>query len=162
MKVYKKLFGFLRNKAITAEILSLDPAKDHCRIVHLFTGYEFPWDVIRALEIALMKSFCSPRISCLLHRTGEFRKHGQKRYDDTALLVAEFMQNGHDSGIGQSAITHMNKIHGLYKIENDDFLFVLSTFIFMPINWMQDYGWRKITETEKEALFYFLKQLVNG
>jgi hypothetical protein len=94
MQHYSKLMGFFRNKKVTAEIVSLDPVKDHCRIVHLMTGYEFPWDIIRALEVALMKTFRSPKVSGLLHRTGEFRRHGQKRYDDTALLVAEFMQNG--------------------------------------------------------------------
>jgi hypothetical protein len=61
MKSYSKHFGFFRNKAVTVEIMSLDPAKDHCRIVCLMTGYEFPWDVVRALEIALMRTFCSPR-----------------------------------------------------------------------------------------------------
>src|SRR6266536_2898741 len=117
MKSYSKHFDFIRNKAITAEIISLDPVKDHCRIVHLMTGYEFPWDVVRALEVALMRTFCSPCISGLLHRTGEFRKHGQKRYDDTALLVAEFMQNGYDNERGKFAVEHMNKIHRFYKIE---------------------------------------------
>ncbi|HEY6974832.1 MAG TPA: oxygenase MpaB family protein [Chitinophagaceae bacterium] len=159
MKSYSKHFGFFRNKAVTGEIVSLDPVKDHCRIVHLMTGYEFPWDIVRALEVALMRTFCSPRISGLLHRTGEFRKHGQKRYDDTALLVAEFMQNGYDSEKGKFAIQHMNKIHGFYKIENDDFLFVLSTFIFLPIQWIDAYGWRKTTENERQALFYFFKEV---
>src|SRR6185295_7242967 len=78
MNQYRKHFGFIRNRSVTAEIASLDPVKDHCRIVHLLTGYEFPWDVVRALEVALMRTFCSPSISHLLHRTGEFRKHGQK------------------------------------------------------------------------------------
>ena len=71
MQDYYKHFGFIRNKAISWEIESLDPAKDHCRIVYLTTGYEFPWDMVRALEVALMKTFCSPRISELLHRTGK-------------------------------------------------------------------------------------------
>jgi len=35
------------------EIERLDPARDHRRIVHLSFGYDFPWDSIRALEIAL-------------------------------------------------------------------------------------------------------------
>ncbi|MFI5185342.1 MAG: hypothetical protein ACHQF0_01310 [Chitinophagales bacterium] len=157
MQSYSKHLGFIRNKKITAEILSLDPEKDHCRIVHLMTGYEFPWDVVRALEVALMRTFCSPRISGLLHRTGEFRKHGQKRYDDTALLVAEFMQNGYDGERGRQAILHTNRIHGFYTIENDDFLFVLSTFIFLPIQWIDKYGWRKTTHNERQALFYFFK-----
>jgi hypothetical protein len=157
MQAYSKRLGFIREPAVTAEIKSLDPVKDHCRIVHLMTGYEFPWDVVRALEVALMRTFCSPRISKLLHRTGEFRKHGQKRYDDTAILVAEFMQNGYDSERGRFAISHMNRIHGFYKIENDDFLFVLSTFIFLPINWIDAYGWRRTTENERQALFCFFR-----
>lgn len=157
MTTYSKKAFVFRNKNVTAEILSLNPVKDHCRIVHLMTGYEFPWDIVRALELALMRTFCSPSISGLLHRTGEFRNHGQKRYDDTALLVAEFMQNGYNEGRGSQAILHMNKIHGYYKIKNEDFLFVLSTFIFLPIQWVDAYGWRKTTLNEREALFYFFK-----
>jgi hypothetical protein len=157
MQDYRKYFGFIRNKAITKEIESLDPVKDHCRIVYLTTGFEFSWDMIRALEIALMKTFCNPRISGLLNRTGEFKKYGQKRYDDTALLVAEFMQNGYNGERGKFAIEHMKHIHGFYKIENDDFLFVLSTFIFQPIKWIDAYGWRKTLSNEREALFYFFK-----
>ena len=157
MQHYSKLLGFIRNKNVTAEIISLDPVKDHCRIVHLMTGYEFPWDIIRALEVALMKTFCSPKVSGLLHRTGEFRKHGQKRYDDTALLVAEFMQNGYDGERGQEAIAHINKIHGFYHIGNEEYLFVLSTFVLLPIHWVDSYGWRKTTENERQALFYFFK-----
>lgn len=156
---YRKQFGLLRNKAVYKEIQSLDPAKDHCRIVHLMTGYEFPWDVVRALEIALLRTFCSPSISGLLHRTGEFRKHGQKRYDDTAILVSEFMQNGYDSERGARAITHMNKIHALYKINNDDYIFVLSTFIFLPIQWIDNFGWRKMSAKEKQALFLFFTEV---
>ncbi|HYV92736.1 MAG TPA: oxygenase MpaB family protein [Chitinophagales bacterium] len=159
MKKYSKHLGFIRNRAITAEIKSLDPEKDHERIVHLMTGYEFPWDVVRALEVALMRSFCSPAVSHLLHRTGEFRKHGQKRYDDTALLVAEFMQNGYDGERGEQAIAHINKIHGVYNIANEEFLFVLSTFIFLPIQWVDAYGWRKTTANERQALFNFFREV---
>jgi len=157
MQHYSKPLGIIRNKKITAEIVSLDPVADHCRIVHLMTGYEFPWDIIRALEVALMKTFCSPKVSGLLHRTGEFRRHGQKRYDDTAILVAEFMQNGYDNERGRQAIMHINKIHGYYHIENDEFLFVLSTFILQPIHWVDDYGWRKTMKNERQAIFYFFK-----
>lgn len=159
MRTYKKHFGFFRNQAIREEINNLDPQKDHCRIIYLLAGYEFPWDGVRALETALMRSFCSPSISKLLHRTREFRKHGQKRYDDTALLTAEFMQHGYDSERGRAAIEHMSRIHSFYSISNEDFLFVLSTFIFQPIEWIHRYGWRKPTENEKQALFYFFREV---
>lgn len=159
MKTYKKKFGIFRNKAIREEINCLDPVKDHCRIVHLLAGYEFPWDGVRSLEIALMRTFCSPSISALLRRTGEFHRHGQKRYDDTALLIAEFMQYGYDSERGRAAIAHMNKIHSYYTIANDDYLFVLSTFIFQPFEWNRRYGWRILTQNEKLASFYFFREV---
>jgi hypothetical protein len=69
------------------------------------------------------------------------------------------MQNGYDGERGKAAIAHMNKIHGVYKIGNDDFLFVLSTFIFLPIQWIDNYGWRKTMAAEREAIFYFFKEV---
>ncbi len=69
------------------------------------------------------------------------------------------MQNGYDGDRGSRAIAQMNKIHSLYKINNDDYLFVLSTFIFLPIQWVDNFGWRKTTENERQALYYFFKEV---
>ena len=74
---------------ILREIESLDPERDCQRIMHLSFGYEFPWDSTRSLEVALYRTYCVPTISALLHRTGEFYANTQRRYDDTALLIAE-------------------------------------------------------------------------
>lgn len=63
------------------EIERLDPQVDHCRIVHLTICDGFLWDVTRSLELALFRTFAAPSIGGLLHRTGEFEKNGQKRYD---------------------------------------------------------------------------------
>jgi len=79
---------------ILNEIERLDPERDHQRIVHLSFGYDFPWDAIRSLEIALYRTYCVPTISALLDRTGEFRERTQQRYDDTSLLVAEMCKWG--------------------------------------------------------------------
>ena len=49
----------------------------------------------------------------------------------------------------------MNRAHGHYIISNDDFLYVLSTFVFEPIRWNARFGWRKMTRREKLAWFYF-------
>jgi len=156
-KRYSKFLGLFRDQTVTMEIASLDPVKDHSRIVQLMTAYEFPWDIVRSMEIALMSTFCSPSISGLLHRTGQYTHHGQKRYDDTALLMAEFMEYGYDSDRGTRAITHMNKMHAFYKIPNEDYLFVLATFVLHPIEWIDAFGWRKITDNESQAIFYFFK-----
>ncbi len=65
------------------EMEALDPVRDHQRIVHLLACYEFPWDMTRSLELALLRTFCSPAVSRLLDQTKEFVGRPQKRYDDT-------------------------------------------------------------------------------
>lgn len=159
MKKYAKKAFIFRNPEIQQEIASLNPITDHQRIVYLMTAYEFPFDMVRSLELALFHTYASSSISGLLQRTGEFVKRGQKRYDDTGILIAQFMQAGYDSELGKRAIDQMNKIHGNYRIANEDYLLVLSTFVFYPINWMEVNGWRKMSEGEKLALFIFFKEV---
>lgn len=156
---YHKYLGLFRNPAVQRELQSLDPVRDNQRMVHLLTAYEFPFDITRALELALFHTYASPRVSGLLARTGEFEHHGQKRYDDTSRLISEFMESGYDSEKGLRAIHHMNHIHGHYKIDNADFLFVLATFVFYPIDWLRQFGWRKLTESEELAFFYFFREV---
>ncbi|MEM8828268.1 MAG: oxygenase MpaB family protein [Cyanobacteria bacterium P01_G01_bin.19] len=141
--------------ARSQEIEQLDPITQHAQICHLLAGYEFPWDITRSLELAMLKTYCVPSISRLLDSTGEFHHHTQKRYDDTGLLVAEILKWGYQSDRGKESIRRMNAIHGHYQIANQDFLYVLSTFIYEPIRWNERFGWRLFTETEKLAIFYF-------
>jgi hypothetical protein len=154
-----KTLLIFRNRRVTREIARLDPVRDHVEIVRLMGCYEFPYDTVRALELALFRTFGGPDGSGLLDRTGEFGRHGQKRYDDTAILISEFLVDGYDGPVGQRAIAHMNRIHGAYRIANDTFLFVLSTFVFDPIDWMQRFGWRPMTRREQLALFEFWRQV---
>jgi hypothetical protein len=91
--------GFTR-RIFTQHIQSLDPDRDHQQICHLLVGYLFPWDITRALELALLRTFCIPSISKLLDRTGEFQHHGQKRYDDTGLIVSKLLQWGYEDPRG--------------------------------------------------------------
>ncbi len=140
---------------IMREIERLDPRRDNQRIVHLSYGYEFSWDAIRALEIALYRTYCVPSISGLLDRTGEFHRNPQRRYDDTAILIAEICKGGYEGGRGLEALERMNWAHGHFKIANDDFLYVLSTFVFEPIRWIDAYAWRKLTDNERLAYYWF-------
>jgi len=141
--------------AILDEIRALDPERDHQRIVHLVFGYEFCWDTVRALEVALYRTYCVPSISALLDRTGEFRERPQRRYDDTAILIAEMCEWGYETGRGREALERMNWAHGHFQISNDDFLYVLSTFVYEPVRWIDAFGWRTLCEQERLALYYF-------
>src|SRR5437763_2593689 len=144
---------------ILEQIQALDPESDHQRIVFLSTRYEFPFDTTRSLEFALFRTFCVPGISALLDRTGEFHNRAQKRYDDTDLIVSELMQRGYDSERGRRALSRMNQQHARFAIANEDFLYVLSTFIYEPIRWNARFGWRAMCDEERLAMFHFWREV---
>jgi hypothetical protein len=147
------------HSAVLDEIRRLDPERDHQRIVLLSTRYDFPFDTTRALEFALFRTFCVPSISALLDQTGEFRARAQKRYDDTDIIVSELMEWGYDSDRGRAALRRMNQLHGRFAIANEDFLYVLSTFVFEPIRWNVRFGWRPLCVQERLALFHFWREV---
>lgn len=137
----------------------LDPVADNQAIHKITAGYEFPWDYQRALEFALFRTYCVPTISELLEKTGEFENRPQKRYDDTALLMAEMVEHGYDSERGRESLRTVNRMHGKYAIDNDDMLYVLTTFIYEPIEWIDRYGWRRLHPKERLAAFHFYRQV---
>lgn len=145
--------------SIAEQVAALDPEQDHQQIVYLIGSYEFPWELQRSLEFALFRTFAVPSIAALLDRTGQFQKAGQRRYDDTSLLIAEITEHGYDSDRGRAAIRRMNQLHRRYDISNDDFLYVLSTFIFEPIRWNPILSWRRSTEHENRANYYFWREV---
>ncbi|MEZ0229244.1 MAG: oxygenase MpaB family protein [Planctomycetota bacterium] len=144
---------------VLERILSLDPARDHTEILYLSTRYDFPFDTVRSLELALFRTFAVPSISAILARTGEFLERAARRYDDTDLLVSELVEHGYNSERGCAAIARMNEIHGRFKIANDDFLYVLSTFVYEPIRWNERFGWRPLSGNERLAYFHFWWQV---
>lgn len=141
------------------EIERLDPERDCQRIVYLSFGYEFCWDSVKALEFALYRTYCVPTVSGLLDRTGEFYRNTQRRYDDTAILIAELCEHGYEHGRGRQALERINWAHGHYRIANDDFLYVLSTFIYQPIYWIDRYGWRPTCRNERLGYYYFWRAI---
>ena len=141
------------------EIRQLDPEKDHLRIAYLDSALEFPWDTTRSLEFALFRTYAIPRTSALLQHTGELEYRTQKRYDDTVLLLAEMLEHGYDSEQGRAALRRMNQQHGTYTISNEEFLYVLSTFIFEPNRWIDRFGWRPLLRQEKQATYFYWREV---
>ncbi|MDH6282460.1 hypothetical protein M2280_003691 [Prescottella agglutinans] len=137
----------------------LDPETHDQDILRITAGYEFPWDYQRSLEFALFRTYCVPSISELLARTGEFEHRPQKRYDDTSLLMGELVEHGYDSERGRQSLRNINRMHGRYTISNDDMRYVLSTFVYDPIDWIDRYGWRRLHPHERLASYHFYRQV---
>lgn len=141
------------------EIARLDPETDHHEIYRLLTFYEFPWDMNQALSFALYRTYAVPSIGRLLFDTREFTERVQKRYDDTGLIPEAVLEHGFGSDTGRAAIRRMNQMHGSYDISGDDLRYVLSTFVTTPIRWLDDYGWRRLTDGEKAASANYYREL---
>lgn len=144
------------------QILSLDADRDCETIYRLLAEYEFPWDITKALEFALFRTYAVPSIGRLLDRTGEFVKCPQKRYDDTTLLLYEVFHWGPRSPRGREAIDQINAIHWRYRISNEDYLYTLSTFVVTPVRWLDDFGWRELHPHEIRAMTNVMRRMGEG
>ena len=140
-------------------IESLDPETEYWRIHRLHALREFPWDVTRALELALYRTYAVRSIGELLDSTGEFRVRAQKRYDDTALLLGEVLEHGFDSERGRAAVRRINQVHARFAISADDYRYVLATMLVVPARWVDRYGWRPVSDSERRAAYLYHREL---
>ncbi|WAE72606.1 oxygenase MpaB family protein [Streptomonospora nanhaiensis] len=142
-------------------IQALDAEADCERIVRILGAHEFPWDFEQALGLALYRTYAVPSIGELLAHTREFTERTQHRYDDTALILNDIMEHGFGPGRGRDALRRMNQMHRSYDIGNDDYRYVLSTFVVMPVRWLNDwgYGWRRLTDHEIAAGTNYYRKL---
>jgi hypothetical protein len=153
--------------AIRRRIEALDPVRDYHSLSFLSASHDFPQDTEIALALAFFRTFAVPSIAAILDATRQFERAGQKRYDDTTLLLGEFLEHGPESARGRAAIRRINqlhgqihgRIHGEQAIANEDFLYVLTTFVFEPARWNARYGWRPLTANEKLASFHLWRRV---
>ncbi|MFF0816826.1 oxygenase MpaB family protein [Rhodococcus sp. NPDC003318] len=139
--------------------LGLDPETQYVEINRNLATYEFPWDINQALSFALFRTYAVPSIGRLLGRTGAFTEETQKRYDDTAILLEVPLLEGFDSENGKAAVRRINQMHRMYDISNEDFVYVLSTFVVVPNRWIQQFGWRRLTDAELLATVRYYQAL---
>lgn len=149
----------MRKQSFLSKIALLDARLNHLEISRLVAYHDFPWDTTRALEFALFRTFAVPSIGKLLLATHEFSDRTQKRYDDTDLILSEIIEHGYDSARGREALGRMNKMHGRFNISNDDFRYVLTTFVMEPYRWIKRFGYRKSTRKELEAGYHLWAEI---
>ncbi|MFE2936188.1 oxygenase MpaB family protein [Streptomyces sp. NPDC059278] len=141
------------------EIQRLEPERDFLRIYRIMATHEFPWDITRALELALYRTYAVPSIGRLLAQTAELTDRSQKRYDDTALLLDTVLEHGFGSDPGRTALRRINQMHRSYDISNDDMRYVLCTFVVTPKRWLDSYGWRRLCDHELRACAAYYRVL---
>jgi hypothetical protein len=141
------------------QIATMDPEVQWAEIYGITTGHEFPWDSQRATELALVRTYAVPAIAELLARTREFIDNAEKRYDDTAVILVESGNYISGKTDDPTPIRRLNRMHGSYDIPNDQFLYVLATFVVMPRRWIDRYGYRPLTVAEVESMVRYWQRM---
>eukprot|EP01116_Phalansterium_solitarium_P019681 TRINITY_DN5599_c2_g1_i1.p1 TRINITY_DN5599_c2_g1~~TRINITY_DN5599_c2_g1_i1.p1 ORF type:complete len:332 (+),score=90.51 TRINITY_DN5599_c2_g1_i1:114-1109(+) len=149
------------NAALKNARLVLDPKKDCLQLTVDMTNLVLPITARAALEVSLLRTFAIPSISKLLAATRQFEKEPGKRYEDTELIIREIVEHAFNSERSDKAIRRLNFIHGHYKISNDDFLYVLSTFCVAPTNFVKRFEWTplELHDHYKLAGFYTWRKI---
>lgn len=149
---WKLMCGYLRKRR-SRLLGALDPRKD-TQAINVHTLYvEFPFLIRRSLEFGIFRGFGIPEISRVLQKGGHFACNASKRYDNTDILMQEMLHHHVDGDRGSLALRRLNFLHSHYPIHNADYLYVLSLFVLLPMEWCSVYGYREWTEVEKTAYY---------
>ncbi|MEY9911035.1 uncharacterized protein (DUF2236 family) [Catenulispora sp. MAP12-49] len=151
----------MRNRELARlkHIRTLDPVADHEEIYRTVAQYEFGWETMLGLNLAFYSTFGIPAIAELLHSTGEMTERTRKRADDTGLLMYELITNGLEAERGRAAVKRLNQIHRRFTIADDDYRYVLATFVVVPTRWIARTGWRPLCCHERTATVEFYRRL---
>lgn len=149
----------LKRRHWQQQMARLDPDTDFLEIYRMHVLHEFPWDTEQALQLAFFRTFAIPSIGGLLAQTGEFTQRSQRRYDDTALILAEILVSGPDSERGRTALRRMNGMHRHHGVGDDDMAYVLATLAVCPKRWLDSFGYRSMSELEIAAMTRYFQQM---
>jgi hypothetical protein len=123
------------------------------------------FDLAEEFEIGFFlsyyRNFSIPHIAQVLAGTGEVRARPAKRSMDTAIVMYELIEDGFDRARGQAMVDLLNRVHKGVKGTNDDFLYVLTTLLVVPIRFCDAHGRRSTTSDERQAATTFYAELAN-
>ncbi|WP_433619321.1 oxygenase MpaB family protein [Dactylosporangium sp. CA-139114] len=142
-----------------AELQRLDPVADADEIYRITARHEFPFDHRLGLLLAFWRTFAVPSIAETLHGTGKTTEQPAQRARDTGRLMYELIDHGLDHPRGRAATRELNRIHRQFAISNEDYLYVLGTFIVIVPRWIDRHGWRPLCCHERAAIFHFYTKL---
>ena len=137
-------------------------------IIKFINETEFPALFEKGLQFALFRTYGIPSISELLVKTTQLstEQNVPKRYADTVVLLVDIYGAEPTSDRCIEAYARLNYLHGHYikqgKISNDDMLYTLSLFLSQPVEWINKYEWRQLSDLEICAIGVFHKAMGDG
>ncbi|ORY66991.1 uncharacterized protein BCR38DRAFT_425464 [Pseudomassariella vexata] len=159
-KAMRRKYGY-PDRASLARMTTTDAQM----IISDLSMYEFPYMTMASAQFGLFKTYGVETISSLLLATRNLTDPiaSIKRYEDTGVIIGEFLSNPPNSERAISAISRMNFLHAKYIssgcISNADLLYTLSVFITEPERFVRLYEWRHMNDMERCAYGNFWKNI---
>lgn len=141
------------------QLQQMDPRAQAHQIYRTSVMLEFPWEMRFGLNLAFYRPFAVPRIAAVIAGTGEMTHQPRKRAIDTGLWMYELIEHGFEDPRGREVVRGLNRMHRRLEIVNEDYLYVLASFVIVPTRWIEGHGWREITDVEREAAAAFYREL---
>ncbi|KAL4736097.1 hypothetical protein BDV11DRAFT_207913 [Aspergillus similis] len=113
-------------------------------IIQEMAEWEFPTTFTKSLQFALFKTYGVPSISQLLVATRMFStpENASRRYEDTNVLIGEFLSHDPREERTRKAIARINYLHS-------------PVFVTEPRAFVNRFEWRELTDLEVCALGTF-------
>ena len=153
------MFTLFRNRKELQRLARQPVSENYHQRIKYLANVDMPIDFLLAGELAQIQTFGIPSISRILHNTRLYERQGTKRLDDTRAILTECMTDTVHSERGQAMVERLNFIHSHYDIRNEDYLYTLALFMVEPVRWCRTFGYRPLTEAEKQALYLEFRDL---
>lgn len=121
--------------------------------------YDFQKEIHAGFFVSYYRNFAIPSIARTLASRGELKARPLKRSYDTGIVIHEIIANGFDSERGLAMTELLRRVHAGVPGTGEDFLYVLMTLLVLPLRWVDQHGWRKLTALEEEAAVAFYAEL---
>jgi hypothetical protein len=121
--------------------------------------YDFQKEIHAGFFVSYYRNFAIPSIAKTLAGRGEMAARPMKRSYDTGIVIHEIIANGFDSDRGAAMVELLRRVHRGVPGTGEDFLYVLMTLLVLPLRWVNQHGWRKLTALEEEAAVAFYAEL---
>ncbi|HEX9089106.1 MAG TPA: oxygenase MpaB family protein [Arthrobacter sp.] len=139
--------------------LRLPAGDDLYGIYRTMVLYDFQKEIHAGFFVSYYRNFAIPSIARTLAGRTEMRERPMKRSYDTGIVIHEIIANGFDSDRGEAMVELLRRVHQGVPGSGEDFLYVLMTLLVLPLRWVDQYGWRKLTTLEEEAAVAFYAEL---
>lgn len=139
---------------------STDPIDTYVRLVQ----HDLPAEAFAGFQLAFLRPFAVPHLADILASSGSTQRDASHRAYRTGLMMYEVIHGRLDSPRARRIITAINLAHRGLPAADEDFAYVLDSFIVVVTRHMDRMGWRATTVAERNATWRFysrLAQLLN-